>query len=398
MKFKDLLIQSMAARNTTVEAMAKTINVAPLTIVNWRNGKYKPNSAERVIDCAKYLQLSSTEKNELLIAAGFEPDVPPFIKELFLELPRHRVILLLTQADWSESPYNQMSETLLDYAKNKYGQNHILHIKPPANPEITSETYFSKLGKSCQFGEVVDADSFEYALETRLDIKTPLFLLVSRFEQGANAPSEQFARIIRSATTSAPHFHVILCGGQKLADLKYQNGDMSLLNHAEVKYYPELTIDAVYTLLHAQFNNMPLSFLNDTLAKDFLELSGGVPKLLTECLALRQQNPDLPLKHYPEKLSQSRHIHGLFMPLMQEPANKEKICQWLQKEEVGKAEAYIQDDVLRGLYWNNLLVERQINEEKRLFWRSEAMRITGNQICGATNDSSSPSTHETVLL
>jgi len=382
-KFKDLLLKWMATKKARVEPTANAIGIAPLTLKNWRTGKHKPNSPERVIACANYLRLSWPEKNELLVAAGFEPEDDVFVKDIFLELPRYHVMLLLTQADWSEQPYDNISKTLLAYAKNKYGENQILHIKPLANLEANTDNYFVRLGKQCQFNDVSDADSFENALETRLDRKTPLFLLVSRFEQGADAPREQLARIIRSATTSAPHFHVILCGGEKLADLKYQNGAMSLLNHAEVKYCPELSRSEVYALSQHHFGNASFYVLDDTLADNFLDISGGAPKLLTECFKLKQQRPDLPLNNYPDKLSQCQYVYGLFTPLIQEPSNRQKVCQWVQKEEVGKAEPYIQDNVLRQLYWKNLLVEREINDEKRLFWRCEAMQKAGNQICCA---------------
>jgi len=382
-KFKDLLLKWMATKKARVEPTANAIGIAPLTLKNWRTGKHEPNSPERVIACANYLRLSWAEKNELLTAAGFEPEDDAFVKNIFLELPRYHVMLLLTQADWGEQPYDNISKTLLAYAKNKYGENHILHIKPLANLEASTDNYFLRLGKQCQFNDVSDADSFENALETRLDRKTPLFLLVSRFELGADAPREQLARIIRSATTTAPHFHVILCGGEKLADLKYQNGAMSLLNHAEVKYCPELSRSEVYALSQRHFGNASFYVLDDTLADNFLDISGGVPKLLIECFKLKQQRPDLPLNSYPDKLSQCQYVYGLFTLLIQEPSNREKVCQWVQKEEVGKAEPYIQDNVLRQLYWKNLLVEREINDEKRLFWRCEAMQKAGNQICGA---------------
>ncbi|HIE02872.1 MAG TPA: hypothetical protein EYP59_21755 [Thiotrichaceae bacterium] len=396
-KFQDLLLKWMATKKARVEPTANAIGISPLTLKNWRTGKHKPNSPKRVIACANYLRLSREQTHELLKAAGFEPEEDAFIKDIFLELPRHRVMLLLTQANWSEPHYEDISKGLLDGAKSKYGENHILHIKPPANLEENTNTYFSILGEQCQFGISSDASSFEYALEKRLEKEKQLFLLVTRFEQGADAPREQLARIIRSATTNAPHFHVILCGGEKLADLKYQNGAMSLLNHAEVKSCPELSRSEVYILSQRHFGNASFYVLDDTLADNFLDISGGVPKLLTECFKLKQQRPDLPLNSYPDRLSQYQYIYGLFTPLIQEPSNRQKVCQWVQKEELGKAEPYIQDNVLRQLYWKNLLVERKINGEKRLFWRCEAMRKAGNHICCAENNPASPSTNGTSL-
>jgi hypothetical protein len=390
-KFNDLLVKYMRQKNITVEQMLEGIiskgqKLSKTTLINWRTGKHKPrnnphgaNHRDIVLVCANILRLSKKETNDVLEAAGFEPEEDDFVKNLFLELPRYRTMLLLTQADWQEPPYHEISTMLLDYAQKIYGKPNVLHITLPVALNIDTRKYFTKLGKQCNFQEVEDDQSFEFALETRLDQTEPLFLLVSRFEQGAEAPREQLASIIKAL--SAVHFHVLLCGGEKLADLKYQNGDMSLLNHAEVRYWSELSYSDVYALSH--YYDVPLE--NDKLAKHFLTISGANPKLLGECLILKKQSPDFPLEKYPEKLSKSSYVYGLFTPLTQDQSTRQKMRHWIQMDEVGKAEPYIQDNILRKLYWKNLLVKRG----ECLYWRCEAMRMAGKTIFGNEKKASS---------
>jgi len=378
----------MAQKNVTVEQTLKGIEsrgqtLSKTALINWRTGKNNPHPRHRdlVLASAKVLQLSKKETNDFLEAAGFEPEEYAFIKNLFLELYRYRTVLLLTQIDWGQPPYNEVPNILLDYAKKIYGTNNVLHITPPVSLSIDINKYFFRLGQQCDLTEVDDDESFEFALETRLEQTEQLFLLVSHFEQGAEAPREQLAHIIRGISDRFPSFHVILCGGEQLADLKYQNGAMSLLNNAEVKHWPELTGSDVYALSH----HYDVSLDNENIVNEFLAISGADPKLLGECLILKKQSPDLPLEKYPEKLSQSSYVYGLFTPLVQDQTTRRKMRNWLNREEVGKAEPYIMDNVLRKLYWKNLLVERN----EYLYWRCEAMRIAGKNIIGNDNQSSS---------
>jgi hypothetical protein len=379
--FRKYMLQKKAKVETMVEALnSKGFQISRQTIFNWKKGKYKPRSRESVLACANYLRLSRKETNQLLVAADL-PEEEAFVKHIFMVLPRYRVILLLTQADWGEPPYHEYFKTLLAYADRIYRKNNVLHInvQRPAAPDGDINSDFSILGQQCGFSDVDDVDSFEYALETKLEQTEQLFLLVSHFEQGAELLRQQLASIIRGVGATASHFHVILCGGEKLADLRYKYGASSLLSHATVEYWPELSRPDVYTLSNHYFKEVPLD-LDEALVDQFLAISGAHPKLLTECLKLKTQSPDLPLEKYPEKLSQCDWISELFTAFTQNESVRQRVSEWLQKDEVGNAEPYILDNLRRQLYWKNLLVEREVNEKKRLYWRCEAMRMAGQQM------------------
>jgi len=129
--------------------------------------------------------------------------------------------------------------------------------------------------------------------------------------------------------------------------------------------------------------------LDEALVDKLLTISGGHPGLLNECLTLRQEQPNLPLSDYPEKLSQSEHARQPFEELIQhdDEGMQQSVRQRLSKDgDLGKFSTDIRFEDLRWLYWKNLLVVREIDGKRRLFWRCEALRMAGqNRLVGVTD-------------
>jgi hypothetical protein len=394
--FANLLIKYMGRINASENWLGNKIGFkGGQTINNWKNGKFMPNSnhPERIIACAKALLLNEKETNEFLIAAGFAQEYMlvdnkssegifvDFIRKLLIKLSQlnpYPVMLLLTQANLGEPPFR---EALLAQAKAVYSPENVLHLQPPYSTSADVNTYFADLGKQCELESVTDDCDFEQALQARLEQSECLFLLVSRFDQGVPALREQLAGMLRSLSDRfTQQLHVIFCGGEKLARLKYQQGDLSLLNIATVEQWPELGRNEVYALRDYHFNGLQL---DDKLVEQLLTISGAHPQLLNECLNLRQQEPSLPLPAYPQRLSQCQCIWTALVPFTQDSTNRHRIEQLLQQDLLVKAQPFILDPLLRRLYWNNVLVERETNKEKYLYWRCEALKIGGRNILEA---------------
>jgi cell division protein FtsN len=158
-------------------------------------------------------------------------------------------LMLLAQSDRSQAP---LLEALLTEAKTRY--NRCLHIALPYSTAADTQDSFSVLAQQCEFSETVNNGvEFEQALLARLKNQSnqpnPLFLLVSRFEHGAQSTRQQLAGIVRSLNEShADQVHIILCGGEKLVELKYRHGSHSLLNIAQEYHWPELERADVYAM------------------------------------------------------------------------------------------------------------------------------------------------------
>lgn len=393
--FAELLRHYMDDAKPKISANKMEKEIGGITrqaILNWKNGKSMPdkNHRDKVLACAHFLGLTERQTNEYLLAAGFTKeyvDFPEaifteFIRDLFAKIRQIRpypVILLLTQANWDEPPYR---EALLTQAKKYYSPNNVLHIHLYSSSNNLDD-YFSEFGEQCGFNEVNEVSHFEQALRGRLKQTEQLFFLVSRFEQGSQSVRENLARLLRSMSeTYANRFHVILCGGEKLADMKYQNGDMSLLNHAKVEHWPELGFPEIYALRDYRFKELQLHNVID----QFLTISGAHPQLLNDCLELRKEKPELSLDDYPKELSQRDYVWQLFTQLQHnlDTSAKQQILEWLQREDVSDAQPYILHPLLRQLYWKNLLVEREFNGKQRLCWRCEALRIAGKNILNSS--------------
>ncbi len=364
--------------------LGQEIGLTTQAIINWLEGTI-PRNSDKVVRAANFLRLNEQETNDFLKAAGFEPEYPipeDLPKVIFVDFIVHLLdkasrqpILLLTQANWGEPPYR---EALLEQARKKYSAENVLHLQPPHSVNADDKVYFSDLAEQCGFEEVENDIDFEHALKKRLKNRTELFLLGSRFEQGVPALRKQLASILRSLTEQYKHLHVILCGGESLETLKYEHGNLSLLTNAAVQQWPELSATEVYLLGQYRFTGLRLS---DALVEAFLNISGAHPQLLNECFKIRQTSPNFPLAKYTEVLSTSvEYIWQSFIPFSQNEADKNSICEWLQQKDLGKALPYLLDKVLRQLYWKNLLVKQEINGEKRLCWRCEAIRQAGQEI------------------
>ncbi len=383
--FANLLKQHINRIGASSYWLAKRIGVSSQTIDNWRNGKSMPHKKDGVVQCAHYLRLDEQETNVFLKAAGFgeaflelhEQIYTDYLKDLFKRLKNlHQpVMLLLTQAGWGEPPCRK---ALLTKAEQIYGANNVLHLQSPYSLEEDTNSYFKHLGMQCGFNNVEDAADFEYELKFRLE-ESPIFLMVSRLEQGETEQREKLAGILRNIceTYDDRRLYVILAGGEKLASLKYQQGSMSLLNIAKEEYWHELTLKEAAILY--QYEN-PETTINDNVLKQFLDISGGHPQLLKQCFSMHREQPTLSLTDYQNVLAKADILYQAFVPFLQNSTQQQRLRMLLSQNEVSQKEPFILDTLIRYLYWRNLLSS---SSNQMLCWRSEAIRLAGLQILNA---------------
>lgn len=312
-----------------------------------------------------------------------------YIKELFPKLQLltpHPVMLLLNQAHWDEPPCRK---AILAQAEKNYPFNAVVvNLSLPSNC-VNVDDFFAKLAQNSGIMSVNNGYGFKKWLELQLQPKgNRLFLLVSRFDKAGSLLAEELASMIRNfSETYSERFHVMLCGGEKLADLKYQSGLLSLLNFATVEYWPELGIKEVKALYQCRYEKE--KELDDQVAEDLLKISGGHPQLLNQCFLFQRNSPNdwRDLTDYSNKLSKTEEVWQLFTPLTEKDDDTvQRLCELLERKYkplLSYWQPYIPDKLLRELYWRNLLVWRDKNDEpdeKELYWRCEAVRMAGEQI------------------
>ncbi|RYF22879.1 MAG: hypothetical protein EOO33_14715 [Comamonadaceae bacterium] len=392
--FPDLLTLYMRRIRASASGVATEIGLSREAVNNWRNGVSVPNakSRDKLVACTRYLRLTEQETNRLLSAAGFEPEFPlqaessvsggpfaGFMDRVFAQLSQagpYPISLLLSPAHWGQPPFRQ---ELLQRARAQYGEASVLHIQPPYSVSTAQADYFAAIGRQCGLGEVGSDYEFEAALEARLQSGGRLFCLVSRFEQGTPALRETLAGILRSLSEMhSGRLHLLLCGGEALADLKYRSGDLSLLNIAQVNHWPEPTQGDLELLARHRW---PEHAWPRPLMEQLQAASGSHPALFEEGLQWLVDHgagvggnlPAALLAH----LAASPRLWQTFLPLAQEPAARQRLQQLLNAPDLGRARPYLQDADLRRLFWGNLVHVRGAGDEARLHWRCEVIRKAG---------------------
>ncbi|OQW91112.1 MAG: hypothetical protein BWK78_05495 [Thiotrichaceae bacterium IS1] len=301
----------------------------------------------------------------------FTKSTKMFIEELFahFKCSYPAPILLLTQID--RAP---MIDAVFSCATTHYPANLCCHLTLPC----AMENYFSQLAQRCGFSETVSNSSeFEMLLSKKLSATIhPYFLLVSRFEYAPKEQGQELAGIFRSLNEQyANHLHLILCGGQKLEELKYLTGEHSLLNSATVCYWPELNREEVFAIRDECCQGLSLS---EEVADQLLTHSGGHPTLLKMGLQWYQQSPlSETLMNYPQRLSETPEVCGWFTPYLCRPQEARKIVEWLAARKIAPAKEFLLDQLLRELYWKNLIVKGDGNW---IYWRCEAIRLAGTAV------------------
>lgn len=391
--FPDLLSRHMRRIRASAAGVAAEIGISREAVNNWRVGTSLPSRRhrDRVLACANYLRLTEAESNALLRSAGFEPEypiepaapapaalpaspaVPATVVQLFDRLQQLRpypVCLLLTQAHWGQPPER---EAILAEAASRYGSERVLHLQPPFRAGDGDQEYFALLAEQCGLEGVGSDAAFEAALARRLQQPGPLFCLVSRFEQGAAGPRDVLAGILRSLSEMySGKLHLLICGGAALADLKYQGGDLSLLNIAATETWPELSLADLQRAAPA----MPV----ERVARA-LRLSGGHPLLAEAALTLVDETaPASDDAHLVEALSDHPRLWEALLPLLRDAATRDTVGAWLERAQIAPARPYLVDPLLRQLYWSNLLAVRAQPQGVWLEWRCEAIRRAVRQV------------------
>ena len=251
--------------------------------------------------------------------------------------------------------------------KKRFGSKNTYFLMPLSGASVKPKDYFADFGQQLDLTDIINNHTdLERALKRRLQHGKPLFLFIRRVEKGDGARAHELASMLRNLL-EITQLQVLLLGDQKLVELRYGEGRLSLLSGITVEQWPELSVQDVRQLYPV---------LDVDTAQAFLEISGGLPKLLAQCCEYFEKR--LPISDYPKQLQKSALLVEAFMPFTAKSVERQKICQWLAQEDLGSIESeyYIRNDLLRQLYWSNLLLKR--NEQ--LVWRCEVIRKAGQKI------------------
>jgi len=317
------------------------------------------------------------------------PGTPPkpgsdeiaFVDELFKQLFERHILVLLTRGNHGHAAAKQL---ILEKAGRLFGPDNLRHLAPAYGPHVEMREYFFLLSRQCRLSPPAQSPvSFQAGLEELLANDREIFLLISRFEHSNRETQEELAAILRSlGERFVRSLRVVICGAERLHELAYV-GPLSYLNQAKIVEWPEITLADILRTTNNSENSICstgklMPPIDEETAKKFLEFSGGHPAVLETCFDLYSQNPGFTMTDLIEKLTASPFLWQLFMPLFQDREKKEKTYRLLKMNDVGPYQPYLDDPLLKELYWKNLLQKDQTGA--RLTWRSEALRLAAQKI------------------
>ncbi len=329
----------------------------------------KSRTIESVPIIAKQEPVTNNPSNDLLKADDI------FLYEQLEIFYQAKAIVLLAQ-DYRVTPL--ILGSIKQLLQNYFDVENTYHLVPVAGSGIEPAVYFTHLGQ--QFGlarEITSSAELESILDWKLRNGEHLCLLISSLENGDSERANELASSLRNLLSyHKQNLHLLFCGGQKLAELRFANGDLSLLNTTAVGYWRELTVPDVQQLYQQAFAEH--TALRVEQAEALLAISGGHPKLLEHCFSYCvERNVE-----YTKLLLQEDVLVAAFTPFLHKPDLAQQVLQRLAKLDIGPATTYIFDDLLRKLYWMNLLVKREVAGKERLMWRCEVIRQAGISILG----------------
>jgi len=284
-----------------------------------------------------------------------------FLEAVFTRPETGRPLMILAQADINTQIYGL---ALRHQAETLYRVDNVFHVFPPNSSWADSAAYFGRLAKQCRLqGDISESWHWAEALSGKLESGQEVFLLVTGFENGTEESRGELAGELRQLNESYTALRVVMMGGERLAALKYASGSMSLLNIAEELPIPQLTHRDLHDLFGQQYGQLNLSSQQ---LRTVLEFTGCHPRLLPYCL---QQGADS-APACEQVLRQSPLPSQLFTHFRAEK-DRLPLCTLLTQSTLGRFTLWSDNELLRRLYWANLITRRGQNFESVKKWRDK---------------------------
>ena len=296
-----------------------------------------------------------------------------FVDDFFEVFLTKKAVLLFSQADRLKGILKQ---SIIRHAKDLFDATNVCEIIPPYSPDANLSAYFSNIGEQCGFSEPLNnAVDFSNAFGKRMQSHGRQFMMITGFEHSNEHGQKALAAELRNLNERFHDtFYLLICGGEKLADL-YYTGTLSFLNQAEAYDLPELTICDIFLLMQDQKCTCQIS--NQT-AQDMLNHSGGHPRLITQCFEYLDQQGHFHHEKYFETQQMKPFVWQMFTPFIRDHRSKDRLRELLKQDIVTHFNPYLHDSLIKSLYWKNLI--KKDSSGKNLVWRCELLKSVGRKI------------------
>jgi hypothetical protein len=254
-------------------------------------------------------------------------------------------------------------------AQQRYGADNVLHIFLPASSRADTQACFSRMAKQCGFDSNI-GECWEWAdaLRERLAQGENILLLVTSFENGPEKARTELSGELRNLLSDHPfELKLILIGGERLAAMKYENGKHSLLNKLEEMRLPEIGLHDTRELYLQRYPDLKVE---DKTLQQILDYTGHHPRLLEASLQALQQGIDW------QDTLQNGLLPSQLFNRFRDDIDFNSSCALLNKQQLGRYDAWPKNELLRRLYWANLIS----HAEGQFIWRCEFVCNAGKAV------------------
>jgi hypothetical protein len=225
---------------------------------------------------------------------------------------------------------------------------------------------------------VKSAGALSLKLPELLTSRRKLLLILTNFENGPRGARHSLSSALRTFYQQEPNkVRMIVRGGEQLAELRYEAGDVSLLNLAGARLWPDLTEADVDWLFDQHATGVSLKAGE---AAAILKATGGEPRLVARCLRERSDTGADRAVDYERIVAGHDIAASWFVPFKKNNADAAKARRLLKYADHGVYSApWFSDTVKRRLFWKNAFAVSEVDGDTRLRWRCDALRKSGRR-------------------
>ena len=266
-----------------------------------------------------------------------------FLDEVFRSIQREEPVMLLSM---TSTPYHNKvakyyKDKIYEMAIEHYSKERAFSFHPSTSEEISQSKYFSKLAKQCSFDQdISDGDEFIEALDNELATHD-ICLLISEFENGSDRYRKEFALALRPLlldNNSEYSCSIVILGRKRLAKLKYEENEEG---NSPLNYFEELLIPTPTIEDYKKIEN-----IEDDISHIY-QLTGGHPELMKFCLRAKSED-------YQSLILNSNYGDKFFRKYHNK---RNRLLRLFEKDSLGQFSLWSQDELIRDLFWDNLIVE-----------------------------------------
>jgi hypothetical protein len=264
-----------------------------------------------------------------------------------------------------------ISREIKKRAAERFGEDTVIQVTPSyVTPEDGLSPYFESLLAQIDLStDAASSSAFQSRLAQKLDSGEPMCLLLTGIENSPRPALEMLCGSLRVLNERYNHFRVLMYGGERLCEMRYARGRLSYLSHAEEELWPEPGVSDILT----EASSYGCGNLDQSTLNILQELTGGHFGILRELLGLvkhGEQSRDA----FADAVMDSPTIWAAVAPFRDSDEGCEFLAEAARGEDLGKAERFIKHEILRHIYWSNLITRRKSGVLLRLVWRSPTIQ------------------------